>query len=195
MVGNSLHNDNTLFDVRDRYSDYIGTQLASVIAASSNYTGIVGVAPKVKIMPLKVVSDREGTISGVIKAIDYAEKHGAKIANIGWYFYAYSQALHDAIEHSSLLFVTAAGQDSQNTDIYRAYPGSFNSPNILNVAAVDRAGSLIRESAFGKNSVDIGAPGDYIVQSLLIMFWAMALRFKRTITKSFIMASALNKYL
>ncbi|SDO24882.1 Subtilase family protein [Paenibacillus sp. yr247] len=159
-----VHNDGSLFDIKDKLSDYHGTWLASIIAArSNNFYGIAGVAPHVKIMPLKVMTDI-GYIEDVIKAIDYAQSHGAKIANIGWFTPGYSQALRDAIEHSSLLFVSAAGDhDGLNTDIIPVYPADFKSPNVLSVTGVDRGGNLAPNAAFGKSSVEVAAPGDYVI--------------------------------
>ncbi|SDP07052.1 pre-peptidase C-terminal domain-containing protein [Paenibacillus sp. yr247] len=159
-----VHNDGSLFDIKDKYSDYHGTWLASIIAASSNNgIGIAGVAPNVKIMPLKVMTNT-GDIANVIKAIDYAQSHGAKIANIGWFTPGYSLALRDVIEHSPMLFVSAAGDHvNLNTDLIPVYPADFKSPNVLSVTAIDRGGNLAYGAAFGKSSVDVAAPGDYVI--------------------------------
>lgn len=160
-----VHNDGSLFDIKDKLADYHGTWLASIIAAKSNdFNGIAGVAPNVKIMPLKVMTNT-GYIEDVIKAIDYAQSHGAKIANIGWFTPGYSQALRDAIEHSPMLFVSPAGDayGGLNTDITQVYPADFKSPNVLSVTAVDRGGNLAYDTAFGRSTVDVAAPGDYVI--------------------------------
>ncbi|KRE36265.1 S8 family serine peptidase [Paenibacillus sp. Soil724D2] len=162
-----FHNDNTLFDTSDKYTDYAGTWLASIIAAKMNNTGITGIAPNVKVMPLKFVTDEQGgTIEDAIKAIEYAQNKGAKIAVFGATSSYYSESLREAVKNSSMLFVTGAGDqfyhDRANTDIFPTYPGSFKFGNVLNVTAVDRGGNLAEFAGYGKQSVDVAAPGDYV---------------------------------
>ncbi|MFD2613609.1 S8 family serine peptidase [Paenibacillus gansuensis] len=165
-----IHNDASLFDIDDGFGDYHGTQLASLIAASqgkiTNHNGITGVAPNVKIMPLKIADKNGFYISDAIRAIEYADQHGAKIANISWAIPVYSQALHEAVEQSSMLFVSAAGdRNERNVDASPVYPAAFNSDNVLSVTAVDRGGYLANGSGYGKSLVDVAAPGDYVVSA------------------------------
>ncbi|QGQ98839.1 hypothetical protein EHS13_30145 [Paenibacillus psychroresistens] len=172
------HNDNSLFDLNDKFTDFHGTQIASVIAASTNEIGISGVAPNVKIMPLKFFKlDENGSLQGDIldaaAAITYAQNNGAKIAYLPTPTFDYSQVLRDAIEQSTMLIVSGAGEGVDlNTDLTPSYPSSFKSPNVLNVTAVDRGGNLYGytdifgrnyHTAYGKQTVDVAAPGDYIL--------------------------------
>jgi large repetitive protein len=141
-----------------------GTHVSGTIAASVNDQGVVGVAPNVKIMALKMMSASGGSTSNAIKAITYAKSKGAKISNNSWGSYGFSQALKDAIDASSgSLFVAAAGNDDINNDLNPHYPASYDSPNILSVAAVDHQGNRAVFSSgasnYGANSVDISAPG------------------------------------
>ena len=167
------HNDNTVHDNGD---DSHGTHVSGTIAASVNNRGIVGVAPSVKIMALKFLSDTGtgpgcNSTAGAIKAIQYAKAEGIKISNNSWGGGAFSQALKDAIDSSGSLFVAAAGNGGadglgDNNDASPMYPASYTSPNILSVAAVDNRGSLGRFSNYGKTSVDISAPGVSILSSV-----------------------------
>ena len=167
------HNDNTVHDNGD---DSHGTHVSGTIAASVNSRGIVGVAPMVKIMALKFLSDTGtgpgcNSTAGAIKAIQYAKAEGIKISNNSWGGGAFSQALNDAIDSSGSLFVAAAGNGGadgigDNNDASPMYPASYTSPNILSVAAVDNRGSLGRFSNYGKTSVDISAPGVSILSSV-----------------------------
>lgn len=143
----------------DDYNGH-GTHVSGTIAAASNSSGVVGVAPNVKIMPLRFInSSGEGTVSDAIKAIDYATKMGAKILNNSWGGASYSQALYDAIKNSNTLFVAAAGNDGLNTDNSPTYPASYDLSNILSVAAIDNKGNLASFSNYGVNTVDVAAPG------------------------------------
>jgi serine protease len=61
-----------------------GTHVAGIAAArANNETGIAGVAPDVKVMPLRVLDDTgNGTTAGVTAAIRWAIDHGADVINL-----------------------------------------------------------------------------------------------------------------
>ena len=61
-----------------------GTHVAGIAAArANNETGIAGVAPEVKVMPLRVLDDDgNGTTAGVTAAIHWAVDHGADVVNL-----------------------------------------------------------------------------------------------------------------
>lgn len=160
-----LHHDNSVFDAAD--GDEHGTHVAGTIAASSNNgLGITGIAPNVKIMPLKFLGPDGGSTADAISAIDYAAKMGVKISNNSWGGSDNDQALKDAIERSNMLFVTAAGNDGKNIDSNPDYPASFTSPNIISVAAIDNTGKLADFSNYGTRGVDIAAPGVSILSTV-----------------------------
>ena len=72
---NFIDNNSNVTDV-----DGHGTMVAGIVAAiANNSIGIAGVAPKVSIMPLKVLSESDGSLMDVNAAIRYAADHGAKI--------------------------------------------------------------------------------------------------------------------
>jgi subtilisin family serine protease len=167
------HQDNTVHDNGD---DAHGTHVSGTIAASVNNTGVVGVAPNVKIMALKFLSENGtgagcNSTAGAIEAIGYAKKMSIKISNNSYGGGAFSRALKDAIDASGQLFVAAAGNGGSdgvgdNNDASPFYPASYTSPNLLSVAAVNNRGSLGSFSNYGKTSVDISAPGVGILSSV-----------------------------
>ncbi len=141
-----------------------GTHVAGTIAATANNSGgHVGVAYGVRIMALKFLgADGSGTLSDAIECIEYATAHGAKITNNSWGGGGFSQALFNAIQtanQAGSLFVAAAGNESNNSDSNPSYPASYNLPNVISVAAIDRNGQLANFSNFGATSVDLAAPG------------------------------------
>ena len=75
---------------------------------------------------------------------------------------ASNETRHDELKYamgnSSMLFVTAAGNEGKNITEHPVYPGSFNLPNVITVAAVNPDGSLAEFSNYG-NEVHVGAPG------------------------------------
>ena len=135
-----------------------GTHVAGTIAALDNGFGVIGVAPNVKIMPLQFLGPDGGTTSNAIKAIEDAT-NVADIINASWGGGGYSIALKNAIEDFGGPFVAAAGNDRKNTDRRAHYPSSYDSPNIISVAAVDQNGNRAKFSNYGYETVDVGAPG------------------------------------
>ena len=146
-----------------------GTHVAGTIAATANGGGPhVGVAPDVRIMALKFLGPFGGTTADAITCIDYATKNGADIMNNSWGGGPFSQSLKNAIwaaNQAGVLFVAAAGNDTNNNDLRATYPTNYNVPNVLSVAAIDRSGELAGFSNYGAATVHIGAPGVSIFSS------------------------------
>jgi subtilisin family serine protease len=144
-----------------------GTHVAGTIGArGDNGTGITGVAWKVKLMPLRV-ADTSGAVSSAaaVSAFDYAADHGAAIVNASFGSEEYSRALLDTVRRNPwTLFVTSAGNGGEDgvgdsNDEVPEYPCAFSAPNLICVAASDRADGLAPFSNFGAASVDLAAPG------------------------------------
>lgn len=131
--------------------------------------GIVGVAWNVRIMGVKFLTkDGGGTLEDAIKSIDYATKMGAKIMSNSWGGGGYSDTLKLAIERANkagVLFIAAAGNETNNNDAKPTYPATYNVENVLSVAAVDNKGVLANFSNYGKTTVHVGAPGVNIYSS------------------------------
>lgn len=156
-------------DVRDL--DGHGTHVAGTIAATANNrTGIAGVAPGVRVMPLKFFGpSNDGAISDAVAAIYYAVDKGAKVINASWGGAGYSRSLEDAIAYANsqgVVFVTAAGNASSNNDLRPTYPPSLALPNVVSVAAIDRDGNLASFSNYGVRTVDVAAPGVSILSTV-----------------------------
>ena len=155
--------------------DAHGTHVAGTIAGAENGEGVVGVAPGIKVMPVKFLSPWGGTLSDEIKAIEYAKREGAQIVNASFgYEGKPSRAEEEAIRRSGMLFVAAAGNggadgkgdDNDANPNNTSYPASYDLSNVLSVAAADNQGRKPRFSNYGKRSVDISAPGVNILSSV-----------------------------
>jgi subtilisin family serine protease len=154
---------------------YHGTHVAGTIgAAANNSTGVAGVAWNVKLMALKFLSaSGSGTTDDAIEAVNYVglmKSRGVnvRLTNNSWGGGGFSQALLDAIRDNAakdVLFVAAAGNYSTNTDASAYYPQSYDSPNVISVAATDRNDLLASFSNYGTTSVDLAAPGVDIVST------------------------------
>lgn len=154
--------DSSVFDSTS--SDTHGTHIAGIIAASADSYGIRGVAPNVKILPLKFIQDGEGYTSDAIDAIEYAKQMGVKIINCSFGGTEDNQALKDEMANSDILFVCAAGNNSSDLSLNPIYPAAFDLPNVLSVAAVDNTGALASFSNYGQ-IVDVAAPGASILST------------------------------
>jgi len=152
-----------------------GTHCAGIIGAEGdNSEGIAGVNWKVEIMPLKFLSrGGSGTTKDAIEAINYAmdrKKAGVniRIISASWGSTARSRALGDAIKRASeegILFIAAAGNSRTNNDRIPHFPSSYDLPNVVAVAALNRRDELASFSNYGLKSVHIGAPGAEILST------------------------------
>ena len=155
--------------------DSHGTHAAGTIAASRNNGGSVGITDNqyVKIMSIKALGGEEGKGSpeSVIAAIRYAEANGAQICNLSFGSENCTEEFRAAIQGSKMLFVVAAGNGNEdeigyNIDQNPVYPASLPYDNIITVANLIFNGKLDRSSNFGPASVDIAAPGTFILSTI-----------------------------
>lgn len=161
--GYDFYEGNTI--VYDGPDDDHGTHVSGTIAAIKGNNGVVGVAPNIKIMPLKFLGPNGGSTSDAIAAINFARINNADIINASWGSFGKSKSLESAIKAFDGPFVAAAGNSGVNTDRRGYYPASYRSSNIVSVAAVDALGAKAYFSNYGKSSVDVGAPGVNILST------------------------------
>ena len=169
---NFYSGNNQVFTGRE---DSHGTHAAGTISAARGAYGIAGITDNnyVKLMPLKSLGGDNGLGSpeAVIKAIHYAEAHGASICNLSMGTTAYSEELAQTIKNSGMLFVVSCGNGGisglgYDTDIYPVYPASLPYDNVISVANLLFDGRLSKDSNYGATSVDIAAPGSYILSTV-----------------------------
>ena len=138
-----------------------GTHVTGTIAAQTNNgKGIAGIAPGVRIMPIKALdASGSGYFSAFLAGIDYAVAHGAKIINVSLSgsldagSVAAMQPTLDAAYAAGVTIIAAAGNDSNNSIMY---PCAFN--HVICVAATDNSdahASFSNANAY----VDISGPG------------------------------------
>lgn len=155
-----------------------GTHVAGIIAGANNNLGILGVAPYVKIMPIKAgMASGYFNQSQIAKAVNYAFENGADVINMSFGGAAVTVAVQDALEtaYSRCVLVASAGNDgspNENTDFYPAaptYPAAL--PYVLGVMSVDMYG---REASYSNWDVtayngveyEVYAPGTNILSTL-----------------------------
>lgn len=146
-----------------------GSHCAGVIGAKGNNgTGIAGLNWNIKIISIKFLSSTgSGSLWNAVKGLNYVtnlKKRGIDIVltSNSWGGGGFYQTLYDAIaatQNEGMLFVAAAGNDSQNLDSTPSYPASYNLDNIVSVAAISSLGTRASFSNYGATTVDIAAPG------------------------------------
>ena len=145
-----------------------GTVIAGIIAAARNNIGIVGIAPQVKIMPLRILDPRgQGNTLVLSQAIDYAVENGADIINLSLVGVGYDETLKGSIKNAynqGVMIVAASGNEEDagiDLDEHPRYPVcEINGVNrVLGVAAVDQTSVLTDFSNFGQTCIDVSAPG------------------------------------
>lgn len=154
-----------------------GTHCAGIIGADGNNgIGISGVNWRVRIMPLKFMSKGGfGSTKDAIEAINYVIDRKQKGVNVriisaSWGSTQNSKALEDVIRaagEAGILFIAASGNSSANADKSPHYPASFDLPNMISVAALNRNDELASFSNFGAKRVHVAAPGAEILSTWL----------------------------
>ena len=155
----------------DNYPDDFhghGTYCSSIIAASfDNEIGITGIVPQCRIMPVRVLdASGHGDQNQIAKAIIYAVNNGAKAINFSIGGEGDNTAMRNAFQYArdkGVPIIVAAGNDGTDIDANPTYPAAYNFDNILVVAAHDHAGLFSGFSCFGKNNVDLAAPGELVL--------------------------------
>lgn len=169
---NFFHNNNQVYVGEE---DDHGTHAAGTIGAARGSMGIAGITDNqhVKIMSVKALGSDYGVgeEAAVINAIRYAEANGASICNLSFGTTEYFPNLEKVMRESKMLFVIAAGNGNSkgigiDIDAKPDYPSSFNLDNTISVANLMFDGSLAESSNYGSGTVDIAAPGTYIVSTI-----------------------------
>ena len=156
-----------------------GTHVAGIIAAAQNGRGVVGVAPRARLMILKVLDAKgAGTTNGVSEAIRYAAANGARVINLSLSGPKDDPGLRSAVAAAAaanVLIVTSAGNDHVDVDRKPNYPASIAAPNLVAVAGTSpQVGrSLGDYSNFGKRTIALAAPGTEILSSTADGGWDM----------------------
>lgn len=177
-------------DISDRYygnSDVMagspshGTFCAGLIGAlRNNGKGAEGVADNVKIMMLRAVPNGDEHDKDIANAIRYAVDNGAQIISMsfGKELSPEKSWVDDAVKYAeshNVLLVHAAGNDKEDNDITDNFPNPVymdstgRAANFITVGASGdpaNGGITAYFSNYGKNEVDLFAPGVQVYSTL-----------------------------
>ncbi len=135
-----------------------GTHVAGIVAAlSNNSRGVAGLAPKCKVMPIKVLSAKgDGNDSDIAEGVVWAVDHGAKIINLSLGGSGAGRTLENAMLYaynSNVLVIAAMGNNGKKV---KTYPAAFK--NIIAVGATDIKNKIAPFSNYGE-WISVSAPG------------------------------------
>jgi subtilisin family serine protease len=148
-----------------------GTHVSGIIAAvRNNGLGMDGVADNVRILFVRTSPEGDEHDKDIAMGIRYAVDNGAKVINmsLGKSLSPDKALIDEAVRYAiskDVLIVQAAGNSHLNVDGYHKYPNPrflFSdslAPNWITVGASDAKGQAADFSNYGKEVVDVFAPG------------------------------------
>jgi hypothetical protein len=156
-----------------------GTVFAGIIAGSNAETNFEGIIPQAKIMTL-VVSTHKGEplIKDMALSIRYAVDNGADIIVLpqqgSFYSPISKEWIHSAIKYADkkgVLVIIPVSEYSTDMSRYSYYPSSNMFPgsilnNLMTVGCSDQQGLPSISTNYGKEELDVFAPGKSIYSTL-----------------------------
>ena len=135
-----------------------GTEVAGVIGARINGTGMVGIASKAQLYSVKVLDkENQTTISTVIKAIEWCIENDMDIINMSFGTDHYSKVLEEEIEkahNKGIVMVSAAGNNTKEIQ----YPAAYD--HVISVGSINEKMEVSDFSP--KEQTDLVAPGEKV---------------------------------
>ena len=142
-----------------------GTHATGIICASNNDIGVVGVAPKCKVMPVKTMDKKgNGNMPIVSQGIRWAVDNGADIISMSLGCPYPIQEVRKAIQYAEkqgIPVFVAAGNSGFTEQAF--YPASY--PETIAIGSIDENFDRSKFSCTGKN-IDFMAPGGSILSTV-----------------------------
>jgi len=145
-----------------------GSHVSGTVGAIDNDIDVIGVAPGITLVAVKVLDRRgSGSYSGVIAGVDHvaANAGNGDVANMSLGGPA-SDALDDAViaaAESGVKFALAAGNDSDDANLYS--PARANHSNIYTVSSFAEGDVWSSFSNWGNPPIEFSAPGSSILST------------------------------
>lgn len=154
-----------------------GTHCAGIIAAEwNNSKGVAGVSPNAQIMAVRFLGQSGSDMAGAIRGYAYiqaAAEAGVNVVAInnswgpsaveGRQLRSVSTAATAIGKDYGVVSCFAAGNSNTNNDLNSG--GIVNSPYVVTVGAMDSEGYRSFFSCYGKETVDVFAPGSQILSA------------------------------
>jgi len=135
-----------------------GTHVTGILVANDNEIGMVGVCPKAKVIPIKVLDKNgNGDMSNVAAGINWAVEQGCDLIAMSLGAPFKVQQVRKAIQNAEaagVITFCAAGNAGNTQELY--YPANY--PETIAIGAIDKNFNRANFSNTGQN-LDFMAPG------------------------------------
>ena len=166
LKNNLLDGKNFINSKKDANDDNAhGTHVTGIICAENNEYGMVGVAPKAKVIPIKVLDEHgNGSLLDVAKGIRYAVERKVDFITMSLGSPEPIQEVRKAIQYAEkqgIVTFCAAGNAGSTHEIF--YPANY--PETIGIGAIDENFDRANFSCTG-NDLDFLAPGVKIFSTI-----------------------------
>jgi subtilisin family serine protease len=142
-----------------------GSHVAGIICACNNESGVVGVAPKTKVIPVKVLDKHgAGQLQDVADGIYWAAEQGVDFITMSLGSTSSVNIVHEAIKYAvskKVVIWCAAGNAGRTHNIF--YPAAY--PETIGIGAIDKNFNRASFSCTGPD-LDFLAPGVGILSTV-----------------------------
>jgi serine protease len=144
-----------------------GTTVSGIIAGRNDDTvGVVGIAPKAKILPVRVLDEENRYNDAIIvaKAVRWAVDHGAKVINLSLGGNGSSAALAAALDYAfakDVVVVACTGNTSASSDSDVWYPA--REPGVIAVAGMEKDGNTLWSGSITGKETVVTAPATQLL--------------------------------
>ena len=176
---------NTLYNNDSLYAHFHGTKVAGIIGASGdNGKGISGINWDVEIMTVSFGQSEDIQDDDILEGMEYIlrqrEAYNASGGQKGAYVVAMNMSLGragkvstfkgicrmmDRLGEAGILTVGASANTDKDVDIEGDLPCDCGSEYLICVTSTDQQDRKLEGAAYGKKSVDLGAPGKGILST------------------------------
>jgi serine protease len=152
-----------------------GTTVAALIAGrGDDNAGVIGIAPKAKILPVRVLNEENRYNDAIIvaKGVRWAVDHGARVINLSLGGNGSSPALAAALDYAfakDVVVVACTGNVSASSTDDVWYPA--REPGVIAVAGMERDGDLLWSGSITGKETVVTAPATDLVGARPGGYW------------------------
>ncbi|WP_412737848.1 type VII secretion-associated serine protease mycosin [Krasilnikovia sp. MM14-A1259] len=151
-----------------------GTTVSAIIAGHDDADGVVGIAPKAKILPVRVLDEENRYDDAMIvaKGVRWAVDHGARVINLSLGGNGSSAALAAALDYAfakDVVVVACTGNASASPSSGVWYPA--REPGVIAVAGMERGGDVLWSGSITGKETVVTAPATQLVGARPDGYW------------------------
>jgi serine protease len=152
-----------------------GTTVAAIIAGrGDDNAGVIGIAPKAKILPVRVLNEENRYNDAIIvaKGVRWAVDHGARVINLSLGGNGSSPALAAALDYAfakDVVVVACTGNVSASSTDDVWYPA--REPGVIAVAGMERDGDVLWSGSITGKETVVTAPATDLVGARPGGYW------------------------